>query len=298
MVPAEQGPRAALDEGGDEVLGARISWRPVADTLPGGVLLPRMTAGRLCVTDDQLWFEDDLVRVLVRGTDEIWLDPRPGVERATVAHYGYGFGASAVLLHAGRFFLHASAVGTPDGVLVVAGDSGAGKSTTCMALAGRGARLLVDDLSPLRPVAAGVVLEPFARPVHLLDDAVDRLGLARGEEIPTDGLRGPTGKSVFRVPADVDGAPQAVRRITVLAVDEKAGPRPEVRWLVGAERMRHLVRHSNVTGAASFGRRAEPYFSWVSAVADRVEVVEIRRAPDVDSLEEVLDIVTGSAASG
>ena len=62
--------------------------------------------------------------------------------------------------------------------------------------------------------------------------------------------------------------------------------------------MRHLVRHSNVTGAASFGRRAEPYFSWVSAVADRVEVVEIRRAPDVDSLEEVLDIVTGSAASG
>ncbi len=291
-------PRSDSSEGWT-VLGARVLWRPVPDGLPGGRDLPRAQIGRLEATADRVWFEDDRMRLLVLGTEEVWLDTRPGVSRSDVAHAAYGFAASILLVHGGRFSIHGSAVRTAAGeTLVVAGDSGAGKSTTTMALAARGGRLLVDDVAPLRPTPDGVLIEPFDRPVHLLDDAIDRLGLAGSEHVWTDRIGGLDGKAVVSVDVGPSAGPARVDRLVLLVAEAGVGHRPVVRPVTGAERLRRVVRLSNVTGIASFGPRAEHYFSWAAAVADGLEVVEVRRDDETDTLDEVLDAVVATTSRG
>ena len=281
------------------VLGARVRWTSVPDDLPGARVMPRAPVGRLLATPDAVWFEDENVRLLVRGVDEVCLDPRAGVDRAAVAHYAYGFAASVLLLHAGRFSLHASAVRTADGaVVVVAGDSGAGKSTTCMALAQGGGQLLVDDVTPLRPTSDGVVVEPFDRPLHLLDDAMERIDLSGTRRVAPDRVAGPTGKSVLSLDAGPVQEPAPVDRLVLLSAHDLGGRVPLVRPVTGAERLQRIVRHSNVTGLSSFGPRAGAYFAWATAVADALDVVEVRRDRSADTLDAVIEAVAGPPPSG
>ena len=84
---------------------------------------------------DAVLYENGFVRMPVRGTDEVRIEPVGDVPASVVAHHAYGLGARILLLHAGFFSLHASVVDTPTGVVAIGGASGAGKSTTSVASA-------------------------------------------------------------------------------------------------------------------------------------------------------------------
>jgi hypothetical protein len=60
------------------------------------------------------------------------------------------------------YFLHAAALASDKGVLVLAGDSGNGKSTTCWALTQHGFGYLSDELAPIEPASCTVVAFPRA----------------------------------------------------------------------------------------------------------------------------------------
>jgi hypothetical protein len=83
------------------------------------------------------------------------------------------------LLHqTGLVVLHASAALTPFGVVVIAGESGAGKSTTVTALLQQGGRMVSDDVTALRVGADGSVeVPPGSVEVHLTEQAAAGLGL-------------------------------------------------------------------------------------------------------------------------
>lgn len=73
---------------------------------------------------------------------------------------------------AGRLSLHASAVGFPYGSVVLVGDSGAGKSTTAMALVERhGGTFLADDVVPIDWDGAAPVVSPVDDSFWLNADA-------------------------------------------------------------------------------------------------------------------------------
>jgi hypothetical protein len=74
-------------------------------------------------------------------------------------------------LHARGFTtIHAAALATAGGILVVAGASGQGKSTLALGLAHRGFGLLSDELAIVDP--DGIVL-PYPRSVHVRPDTLD-----------------------------------------------------------------------------------------------------------------------------
>jgi len=85
---------------------------------------------------------------------------------------------AALLRHRGLLVLHANAVAAPDGVIVIGGESGVGKSTTLAALLERGCRMLSDDVTALRRGGASGSVEvvPGAAQTHLTEHAAENLG--------------------------------------------------------------------------------------------------------------------------
>ena len=84
----------------------------------------------------------------------------------------------AVLRQRGLLVLHANAVKVGDGVVLIGGDSGAGKSTTLAALLYRGYRMVSDDVTALKTgsEAEGVDVVPGVAQTHLTEDSATRLG--------------------------------------------------------------------------------------------------------------------------
>ena len=108
------------------------------------------------------------------------LERNPACDEAVLARHFTDQVLAALLRHRGLLVLHANAVQTPDGVVVIGGDSGSGKSTTLAALLRRGCRMLSDDVTALRPGDAPGVIEvvPGAAQIHLTRDAAEGLGYA------------------------------------------------------------------------------------------------------------------------
>jgi hypothetical protein len=252
----------------------------------------RRLADWLEATPDEVLYEHSGIRVLVRGTDEVLVDCGDGADLALLGALLYGHVTRTLLLHGGTFCLHASVVRLDHAVVALGGHNGAGKSTTATALTTfHGGAILVDDVVPARAIDGRVEAQVFERPVHLTLDAVERLGLSAADADVV--VRGAGGK--VAMPGVQFGAlPGDARWITLdrlfaLVADDRSrdGTEVHVTEISGAERLRWVVRLSNVTGLAAIGDRAVDYFAWATAVADALVITEIVRPDGTDTLSKV-----------
>jgi hypothetical protein len=281
------------------LVDAQVSMATEALVVPGG----RQLTEWLIATPDEALIEHSGIRILVRGTREVLVDLDDDADVDLLPPLLYGITIRTLLLHDGIFCLHASVVGHEGTFFAVAGHSGAGKSTTATALARfHGAALLVDDVVPTRVVDGQAQVQVFERPVHLTVEAMERLGVSLDDATPV--TAGPRGK--VALPAMQFGAtPGDVRwldldRLVVvsLAGDEPGAdtstPVPEglvQRPVSGAERLRWVVRLSNVTGHMTLRNEGLAYFEWASTLADVLPMVNIVRPEGVDTLGEVCTAV-------
>ena len=107
------------------------------------------------------------VRFLVTGGRDVLIDPLGG-DADDVAAFFIGSPFTALLQQRAVLTLHAAAVATEAGAVLLLGTSGSGKSSLAMALGERGYPLLADDVT-------GVVLDTGQRPVALPAFARQRL---------------------------------------------------------------------------------------------------------------------------
>jgi hypothetical protein len=285
-------PRALVD--------AEVSMAPGTLALPGG----RRLNDWLTATPDEALVVHEGIHILIRGTHEVLVEIDDGADLDLLAPLLYGITVRTLLLHAGVFCLHASVVRHDGTVVAVAGHSGAGKSTTATALARfHGAALLVDDVVPARVVGGRPQVQVFDRPVHLTIEAVERLGVSLDDA--TSVTAGPRGK--VALPATQFGAAPDeatwvdLDRLVVLSLagdDPTAddGSRADAGALMehrvsGAERLRWIVRLSNVTGHMTLRDGGTPYFEWASTLADALAMVNIVRPEGEDTLTQVCDAV-------
>jgi hypothetical protein len=227
--------------------------------------------------------------VAVHAVDRVEIDAAPGLHPDVVEAMLYGFVIRSLFRNAGVFSLHASLVQfgaeSTGRAIGVAGASGAGKSTTMSYTAARhGGHVRVDDVLPVTVVDGVAMAHPFARPVHLTAEAAERLGLdsSRMSDDTELGL----GKLAVDLAA-ADG-PVPIQHLVMLRLAEPDAAEPLViRPLRGAERLRHIVRHSNASGLSSFGSRADAYLDWATQLATAVSMTEVIRRPGDDTLDEV-----------
>ena len=116
-------------------------------------------------------------RFLVENGARITLQKNPAAEEERLAVHFLSSVLAVLLQQRGMLVLHANAAVIPRGAVVIAGLSGAGKTTTLASLVARGFPMLADDITVLGLGAGGrVEVLPGAPHLHLCQETADELG--------------------------------------------------------------------------------------------------------------------------
>lgn len=134
---------------------------------------------------EKSWLCNRTLEMSVEQGKEIRYHIREGGARGAVRTYLLGFGMALLVLQQGKLPIHCSALEAPEGgAVLIAGESGVGKSTLTAGLLERGYRFLADDLAVVDPSPEdGVWVYPAYPYMKLCRDAVLRQGDVP-EELP------------------------------------------------------------------------------------------------------------------
>jgi hypothetical protein len=201
-----------------------------------------------------------------------------------------GWAVTLAALQRGEISLHAATVRMGDTVVAVAGDRGAGKSTTSMGLRGRGHQLLVDDVALIEFRGDEAWITPYARNVHLLPDSAEALGIDFAALPP---LALGRDKAAFRA-EDPPIEPHRLDLIVVLDPDPAATAVTHTA-AHGAARVQALMGHTVRDGLAPLILGQATYFARLARLANSAPVVLLRRPAEGWTLDEVLDAIEAAA---
>jgi hypothetical protein len=225
-------------------------------------------------------------RFLVHAGD-VTLERNPGAEEERLARCFTGEVLPAVLRQRGLLVLHANAALTARGVVVIAGESGAGKSTTLAALLERECTMLADDVTALALAGDGdVEVLPGVAQMDLTATAVSGLGYQSASELASPGRRL---KSAIATAARMALAPGRLGAIYVLGAH--AGSDVRVREVTGSEKFHALQ------GCIYGPMLAEEHpgaFPLIGAVMRTAPVYRLERPAGRWSVPEVTDVLLGA----
>lgn len=190
------------------------------------------------------------------------------------------------MMQRGHLVLHASTVRLEGATIAVAGNSGAGKSTTAWGLRERGHGLLVDETTICEVATDRVVVHPFRRRLNLTDLAAAHFEIPHEDTRP---LTARTGK-VAITPDITDLTSQTLRHIVVLNAHNNGGA-IAVEPVPGPTRVPLLAHLTERRGLARRIMGRARFFDSVVAMAERIDITRLSRPADMWTLEAALDEV-------
>lgn len=235
-------------------------------------------------------FREDIGTCLVRGGQEIIVEPAPGVEERVLRLFILG-PALAVLLHQrGMLVLHASAVEMNGGAVAFLGGAGWGKSTTAAALHARGHNIVADDVLAVQVDAGWPVAFPGFPQLKLWPESVVSLG-DTPETLPR--LHPDLEKRARRVAGRFAQEPLPLEQVYVLAEGESH----EVEALRPQEALIELMRHSYAVRLLQF-TGASTHFLSCAKLARVVPLHRLKRSYSLEKLPGLARMVEENLARG
>ncbi len=216
----------------------------------------------------------------VEGGSRITMQAHPGVSEALLRDWLLG-PAVAILLHQrGHLVLHASAAVWGGKAIAILGDSGAGKSTTAMAICRLGGRLLSDDHAVIALDGRDPMVLPAGPTLRLFPEVLVRLG-----EIPECHSSPPAaGKLGWPVPSGCAENPYPLKRLYLLA----DGPALDISPLAAAEAFLTLVRHSCLAPVLALSGSREQHFHQCARLTATIPLRKLQRPRSLDRLEDLV----------
>lgn len=202
-----------------------------------------------------------------------------------------GWGVVLAVLQRGELALHASTVRIAGQAVALAGDRGAGKSTTSLALSRRGHSLLVDDTTLVKIGPDGAVVTPYCRNLHILPDTAEMFGIDFASLVM---LAGDRQKAVLR-PEEPPVEPTALARVIVLEIDDTLAS-PVCEALEGLTKLEALRTHFSRSGLSRALLGAGREFDLLTQLAGATKVHRIRRPTRPVSVDAVCDLIEGVIA--
>jgi hypothetical protein len=276
-------PLPELDPGDDTgPADVKIHSGPVPPELPG-----RTVRGGLFEAGpgSLLLGLDGVARYLVCGGSAITVHPAPDADGDSVRLFLMGSVLGALLQQRDLLVLHGSAIQTPRGAVIFAGESGIGKSALAGAFHARGYPLMTDEISAIRSHPTGAELIPSCPRLLLWPDVMELLNLGNDGVRPARAnlkkLHVPLEKGFSRVSAPLHA-------VYILHVTN--GREFEVSPITGFDGVQELIA---VTFRRSFLTAMCPDNSWfqqLTALAGRVRISRLYR-PAGRSLRETADFL-------
>jgi len=197
--------------------------------------------------------------------------------------------AMAALLHQrNKVALHAGAIQTDKGLVVICGESGAGKSTTISALQQRGYKIFVDDVLVLEKkeeVVVGVAAYPTLK---LWDDTIKKLDL--GIITKEQKLRESVNKYRVSFQEDFTTALIPVHKIIYLR-KEDADTKLSTANKQGMEAFQILFSQLYRTSMITSAQRQTLLFERLNHVLNQAPLIEIIRPEGGNTIEELAQLI-------
>jgi hypothetical protein len=257
-------------------------------TTPDHLERPRVAATQFEAEGNRcLLHVDGVGRYLVEDGREILIEQAPHTTERAVRTLllGHVFG---LLLHQRRILpLHAAAVSTARGAVLLAGQSGHGKSTLLGALLNRGYAMLADDLTAITLGERGQpIVHPGFPQMKLWADAARHLGRA------TDRLhRILPGVEKFAVPTAASFAARSQPLAAIYVLDPCDQPEIHLEALADTDCFDAVCNHTyQWWSVLALGTQAA-HFRLATAVASAVPIVHLRRPRSPYLLNELVDLL-------
>jgi len=189
----------------------------------------------------------------------------------------------ALLLHQRKMLvLHASAVVVHGEVIAFAGDKGEGKSTLAGAMTAAGYPLFCDDVLAIDLRDSDrIIAYPGFPQLKLMPDSAEQIGLSSGD-LPR--IHPDYEKRAARMNGVCGPEPLPVNRIYILqTADEEA-----IELLAPQNRLVELVRHSYLAPLLETTGESADHFRQVVLLANRIEIVAVKRTRDLSRLRETV----------
>lgn len=243
-----------------------------------------------------------VARYLVEDGGRVTMEPAPSVEHDELLRFAHTMPLAALLYQRGMFAFHAAAVVPPvemilqnsspllsqpsHQAILLAGDSGAGKSSLLATLLQRGWRMLSDDLAC---VGWGELGQTAVFPLHpeilLWEDALKKLN----NQDLTSSKTLSNGKQVFSMTGQYMDVPLPLRAIYWLTV--QSAPRLESEMVRGQkffQAINQLLYNSHVADAL-LDRGA--HFRLASALTKTVTLHRLYRQRGMWTMEKLADLI-------
>jgi hypothetical protein len=192
----------------------------------------------------------------------------------------------------GEPLLHAVGLEVPGGVIALAGQHAAGKSTLAAFFQRNGVAVLTDDVLPLRESAEEVLARQGVPWIKLGPDTLDVLG-ERPEDFPL--VRTSAAKRKYpRTSATEGTVERPLRAVYELAPQDSPGGATEFAELTGSDAVFALL--SNTYSAATLtGHRARAAFDFATRLAGRVRVRRVTYHRSYEHLPALCDAILRDA---
>ena len=239
---------------------------------------------------------EGVARYLVCDGERICVDIAPGADLDAVSVLLDTSVFAALLYQRGILPLHASAIATARGGVILAGPSGCGKSTLAGAFHQRGFTVIADELCAIDLTGSDMSRVPELLPANpailLWADALDRLGLERSML-----RREQSSVEKFILPLRHGFASEPVPVCAIYVLDVATSGGPAIVPVTGVEKIRLLagnVYRGQIVKGMSLSTRL---FRQIHHIARHIPVARVVRPAGEFGVGELIHLLEGDFAA-
>jgi len=245
--------------------------------------------GKIQISPSDFLLDLPNCRYYARAGKEIILDIKDKSDEKSLRLFLLTNGLAAILHQRNKVLLHAGAIQTDKGLIVICGESGAGKSTTLQYLRQHGYKVFADDVLVLEE-SENVTIKAFASyPVlKLWDDSFEKLGIESVSE--EQKLREHISKYRLSIQEEFSTAPQPIHALFQLQKDEEI-QEPKLKSLKGFEAFNALHLQLYRTAQLNTPEKNELAFTLINKLIEKATVYQITRPSSTNTLGQIKSLI-------
>lgn len=269
-------------------LTIRLGAVPEDLSAPGSI-----REGDISINANEFLLRIPIARYLAINGNEITVDVFPGADDKSIRLFLLSNAMPAIIHQRGKICLHSGAIVINNELILICGDSGAGKSTTISALMQKGYQIFSDDVCVLNKAVGdqnkSITAYPSYRVVKLWEDSLEKLNKIE-EKNYENKLRPQVDKYVVKFEQQLFDTPLPIKKMFVLKKSDTAST-PSIKKLSQYEAFKSLVDNNYRPSLVEQLGLKNLTFEILSQLAPSVEVFEITRPTAGNSIEEVIGLI-------